>query len=702
MGSDVDSDRYRGEAELAGQPGPVPEDPTDNGENRLSPEVLHSTDVNAAPEPEPAVCPPESPPPGPPPSLPPPSSLQSATRQPAEAEADRSLPGPEVEPGAVTPSGAHLDSQPLAETRGASGAAGSPAPASLAAAAPSLPMPGLPDPDAADDDTGEVAFEIADLQGPVRAERTDERRIAAGSRCKGTIVAVNESAVIVSFGAKVEGQVPIEEFRDVGGNVTADVGQQIEVFVERLAAPGEYATLSFQRVREEAAWNAVEAAHADHEPVPAKIVEEIRGGLRVDIGVSAFLPRSQIDIRPVRNLAEWIGKTVEVVVLECNRRRFNAVVSRRELLKAARERQVAATMERLKVGEPATGVIKNITSYGVFVDLGGIDGLIKLTELSYGRVENPANILEPGQEVTAMVLRIDTDRERVALSLRAMRPDPWLTIEERFKPGDRIQGRVTSVTDYGAFVEIEAGVEGLIHISEMEWSQRPKHPSKTFSPGAETEAVVLDVKPGERRISLSFRQLVPDPWDQYAASLEPGSVVEGVVRRIVDFGLFVEIAEGFEGLVHVSDLSWDTHSRKPHEFARKGQTINTVILNVDVENRRLSLGVKQLEPDSWDAFLSQSAVGDSVPGLVRRLVKFGAFVELAPGVEGLCHRTRCPRGKPGLQQGRRYRFEILDVNERARRIGLRCMRADPLDDEHASAREPECGEAPSEPPNGVS
>lgn len=545
---------------------------------------------------------------------------------------------------------------------------------------PGLPMPGLPDPQGADDDFEEDEFVPEDLDALVKGERVEGPRIHPGSRCKGLVVAVSESGVIVSFGAKVEGHVPLEEFRQPDGELGVQPGQEIEVVVERLGAPGAYAVLSHRRAREASAWKRVEASHAQNLPLQARVVERVKGGLRVDIGVAAFLPGSQVDIRPVRNLDAWIGRDIEVVVVEFNRRRSNAVVSRSELLKAERLAQQRETLRRIAVGEPASGVVKNITTYGVFVDLGGIDGLIKLTELSYGRVGNPGDLLQPGQEVTAKVLRIDRAKERVALSLRAMRPDPWATIEERYQPGSRVQGRVASIQDYGAFVEIEEGVEGLIHVSEIAWSRHPKHPSKTFVPGTETEAVVLNVKPNERRISLSFKRLTPDPWDEYGDSLQVGQVVGGIVRRIADYGLFVEIVEGIEGLVHISDLSWDTRNKNPRSVARKGQEINTVILHVDTENRRLSLGIKQLEPDAWDTFLSQYTVGDTLEGLVKRVVKFGAFVELAPGVEGLCHNSQAPRGKQALRPGERYYFLILEVNVRGRRIGLRCNSGRPIEE----------------------
>lgn len=541
-----------------------------------------------------------------------------------------------------------------------------------------LLVPGTPDPAAVDDDAGDDALAPEELDALIQAEPQAGPAIRPGSRCKGVVVAVVDDGVMVAFGAKVEGRVPLEDFRLPGGQIEVRPGQEVEVVVERLGSPGAYAALSHRRVREAAAWKRIEAAHEQRLPVQARIVGRVKGGLRVDIGVAAFLPGSQLDVRHVRDLDAWVGRTVDVVVIDCDRRRSNAVVSRSELLRAERQQRLDDALANLAVGEPAAGVVKNVTSYGVFVDLGGIDGLIKLADLSYSRVRNPSDIFKPGQEVTAKVVRIEPERERVALSLRAMQPDPWHGVADRYAPGARVSGRVTHVADYGTFVELEPGVEGLIHISETDWSRHPKHPSKTFTPGAETEAVVLKVSPEQRQISLSFKRLAADPWEQYSGTFEIGQVVSGVVRQIVDYGLFVEIVKGVEGLVHVSDLSWNSRAPNPRAAARKGQRINTVILRVDQENRRLALGIKQLEPDGWDAFLGQAAVGDVLPGVVRRKVDFGVFVELAPGVEGLCHSSQAPR-RVVLQPGRRYEFELLDINERSRRIRLRCERPDALE-----------------------
>lgn len=584
---------------------------------------------------------------------------------------------PRSEQGSDDPAPAGAQFAPQAEPAAAPAPAdaAAPPPEPAAPPAPSGPnaIPGLPDlagpeEDLLDDipefEDPELLPDIPSDAGPV---------VRAGARCKGTVVAVRDSGVIVAFGTKVEGSVPLAEFQQADGTVSVEPGQEIEVLVERMGAPGEYAALSFKRIRELEVWTRIQNAHAHSLPLKGTVVGPVKGGLRVDIGVPAFMPGSQIDIRPVRKMDSWAGNEVEVAVVECDRRRGNVVVSRSSLLRARQRELRAETLGKLAVGEPATGEVTTITSFGVFVDLGGIEGMIKYADLSYGRVRKAEDHVQTGQELTARVMRIDEAKQKIVLSLKAMEPDPWLTIGERFAVGQRVRGRVTSVKDYGAFVELEPGVEGLIHFSEIDWSRRAKHPTKTFTPNSDTDAVVLAIDPGQRRISLSAKRLTPDPWDTHAASLEVGQVVKGVVRKIEHYGLFVEIAPGIEGLVHVSDLSWDSRPTQPREVAQKGQEISTVILQADLENRKLSLGVKQLQPDAWDAFLIENSVGDILPGTVRRIAKFGAFVELATGVEGLCHSSQLPKDRSAIKPGQQHRFEILELNERTRRIGLRYL-----------------------------
>lgn len=604
-------------------------------------------------------------------AVPPPQGLPAradlAQAPPPEGEsgdpaASAAAPAPE-DAGAIAESApvvaAGLPSAPAVPAAGSSSRGGSPA------------IPGLPDLAGPEEDLLDDIPEFEDPEMLPDIPSDVGSVVRAGARCKGKVVAVRDSGVIVAFGTKVEGSVPLAEFRDADGTVSVEPGQEIEVLVERMGAPGEYAALSFKRIRELDAWADIQAAHARSLPLQGRIVAAVKGGLRVDIGVSAFMPGSQIDIRPVRNVDAWIGKDVDVAVIECDRRRGNVVVSRSSLL-SARQRQLRTeTLSKLAAGEPATGVVTTITSFGVFVDLGGIEGMIKFADLSYGRVGKAEDHLHTGMELTARVMRIDEAKEKIVLSLKAMQPDPWLTIAERYAPAQRVRGRVASVKDYGAFVELEPGVEGLIHFSEIDWSRRAKHPTKTFAPNTEVEAVVLAVDPEQRRISLSSKRLTPDPWDSHAASLEVGQVVKGVVRKIENYGLFVEIAPGIEGLVHVSDLSWDSRPTHPREVAQKGQEISTVILQADLANRKLSLGVKQLQPDAWDAFLMENSVGDVLPGTVRRIAKFGAFVELAAGVEGLCHSSQLPKDRSAIKPGQQHQFEILELNERTRRIGLR-------------------------------
>ncbi len=545
---------------------------------------------------------------------------------------------------------------------------------------PGITMPGMPNASARDGD--ETDDESIDFEEPVDRFSSETLEIRPGTRRAGRVVSIEQNGILVAFGAKIEGLVPLDDFRDAAGNITAQPDQEIEVIFERFGEHGEYAVLSYHDAAEDEAWLKIEAAYETRTPIEAKVIERVKGGLRVDIGISAFLPGSQVDIRSAHDPEPLIGKTIQVLVVKVNRRRANVVVSRRAMLAAEIEALKKETIGKLKEGEPITGRVKNITSYGVFVDLGGIDGLIHMTDISYGRVEDPSAILKPGSEVTARILRFDAEKERVSLSIKHMQPDPWEGIEQRYARGARVKGRVASITDYGIFVELGPNVEGLIHITEMTWSRRLRHPSKSVKVGEEVTCVVLKMSPEDRRISLSLKQLNPDPWQSLGEEFQVGKIVEGRVRNVTTYGAFVEIREGIDGLVHVSDLTRDSRVKNPKEIVRKGQEIKTVILNVDQKNRRLSLGVKQLEPDAWDSFFSEHATGDKVSGLVTRVAKFGAFVEVAPGVEGLCHNSQIPRnarkGRQALQVGKRYPFEILRVNELDRKIGLHCENAVPL------------------------
>ncbi len=500
-----------------------------------------------------------------------------------------------------------------------------------------------------------------------------------GELLQGHVVKVTPQELIVDFGYKLEGLVPIDQVRQPDGTIPVKPGDTIDVMVDRHGVqPEGYVLLSHSRASRLRIWDTLERAMREQLLVSGRVVERTKGGLMVDVGVPAFMPGSQVDVRPVHDLDQFIGQDIPVKVLKLNRRRGNVVVSRKmaleEDLKARKER----ALENLYEGAVVTGVIKNLTDYGAFVDLGGIDGLLHVSDMSHGRVSHPSEVVRVGDEVTVKVLKFDRAKERISLGLRQMSPDPWETLPERCPAGSRVVGRVMSITDYGAFVEIEPGVEGLIHISEMTWSRRMKHPSKVVKVGDQVEAVVLEVKPKERRVSLGIKQLEPDPWTTVAQRYSIGSVVEGRVRKLTDFGAFLEIEEGVDGLVHVSDLSWTKHVKNPSEVLRKGQVMQAVILNIDAPNRRLSLGIKQLQPDAWESFFRSHEVGDLVRGRVCRSAAFGVFVEVAPGVEGLCHKSEIPpmpERSPAasdalLPIGEEYDFKIIKMNEAEKKIGL--------------------------------
>jgi len=499
-----------------------------------------------------------------------------------------------------------------------------------------------------------------------------------GELLEGRVVKVTPQEVIVDFGYKLEGIVPIEQFRQPDGSVTVKQGDTIDVMVDRHGPPQEgYQLLSYSKAARLRIWDTLERAMREQLLISGRVTERTKGGLMVDVGVPGFMPGSQVDMRPPHDLDQFVGQDIPVKVLKLNRRRGNVVVSRKMAIEADQKVRKANALEHLYEGAEVPGVVKNLTEYGAFVDLGGIDGLLHVSDMSHGRVNHPSEVLRAGQEVTVKVLKFDRQRERISLGIRQLTPDPWESLSERLPPGSRVIGRVMSTTDYGAFVEIEPGVEGLIHISEMTWSRRMKHPTKVVKTGDQVEAVVLEVKQKDRRVSLGIKQLEPDPWTTVADRYSIGSVVEGRVRKLADFGAFLEIEEGVDGLVHVSDLSWTKHVKHPSEVLKKGQVMQAVILNIDAPNRRLSLGVKQLQPDAWESFFRTHEVGDLVRGRVCRAAAFGVFVELGPGVEALCHKSEIPAmpdrpetADSPLPMGDEYDFKIIKMNEGDKKIGL--------------------------------
>jgi small subunit ribosomal protein S1 len=495
----------------------------------------------------------------------------------------------------------------------------------------------------------------------------------------GTVLSITAKDVIVDFGYKSEGIVPREQFLNAAGEITVHPGDAVDVMIEHGEQPEGYVLLSHTRAARLKVWDNLEKAFQDQLVISGRVTRRVKGGLAVDVGLEAFMPGSQADPRPIHNLDTLIGQDVPVKIIKLNRRRGNVVVSRKLAVEEEVTARKTTTLEHLSEGAVVTGVVKNLTEYGAFVDLGGIDGLLHVTDMSYGRVTHPSEMLHVGDEVTVKILKFDRGKERVSLGMKQLEPDPWQTVAERYPVNSRVIGRVVNVTDYGAFVELEPGVEGLIHISEMTWSRRMKHPSKVVKPGDQVEAVVLEVHGKDRRISLGLKQLEPNPWTTIDSRYSVGSVVEGRVRNMTDFGAFIEIEEGIDGLVHVSDLSWTQRVKHPSEVLKKGQMVQAVILNIDSSAHRLSLGIKQLQPDAWESFFQSHQVGDVVHGRVCRLASFGAFVELAEGVEGLCHFSEVPgfsagrRGRdqqPPLAVGQEMGFKIIKLSEAEKKIGL--------------------------------
>lgn len=520
-------------------------------------------------------------------------------------------------------------------------------------------------------------------------EQYDEQHEAASQNeiIEVKVVAYTEHGVVVDLGGKTEGLIPAVEFSET------DIPRPEPNAVIEVQRTGEhkdgFTILSYQKVLRRRTWEKIEAAFKAKETITGKVVDRIKGGLVVDIGVRAFLPGSQFDLRPTQNLDDLNGTELQVRVTKLNRRRGNVVVSRRALLEEELHAKRAQLMETLTEGQVVHGHVKNVTEYGAFVDLGGIDGLLHLTDLSWGRVKHPSDVVKPEQELDVIILKFDKEKQRVSLGLKQLMPDPWVNASEKYPAGGKVRGKIVGVVDYGVFVELEQGIEGLVHVTELSWSKKAQHPSKLFKVGEEVDVVVLDIKPSDRRVSLGIKQALPDPWLLVADKYPVGTVVTGKVRNIAEFGAFIEIEEGFDGLVHVGDVSWTGRVKNPHEVFKKGEPITAKVLKIDPENRRVSLGIKQVN-DIWGDWFKQHKVGQIVKGKVSRIATFGAFVELGDNIEALCHNTEIedrkrrddghsPMHRPTtgplksagpLEPGKEYDFKIIKISPETRRIGL--------------------------------
>ncbi|MDH4006785.1 MAG: 30S ribosomal protein S1 [Desulfuromonadales bacterium] len=497
------------------------------------------------------------------------------------------------------------------------------------------------------------------------------QELHVGDVVRGTIVQVNDDNVVVDVGYKSEGVIPLAEFKDEEGKIDVNVGDEIDVLFERRENESGLIGLSKEKADRQKIWGSLEEGAV----VEGKIVGRIKGGLTVDIGINAFLPGSQVDLRPVRNLEKLLGATFEFKIIKLNKRRGNIVLSRRVLLEEQRESMRSDTLETLAEGQVIEGIVKNLTDYGSFIDLGGIDGLLHITDMSWGRVNHPSDVLTVGEKIKVKILKYDRERERVSLGLKQITPDPWLEVETIYPVGTKVQGKVVSLTDYGAFVELQDGVEGLIHVSEMSWTKRIKHPNKLLTVGDEVETVVLALDIPNRRISLGLKQIEPNPWEVIGEKFPVGTIIEGQVKNITDFGVFVGVDEGIDGLVHISDLSWTKRVKHPSEIFKKGDTVKAVVLNIDRENERFSLGLKQLSPDPWESIPVKYAPGTIVKGKATSVTDFGVFLEIEEGIEGLIHvselsQEKVESPKDVVNVGDDLEAAVLNVDTVDRKIAL--------------------------------
>jgi small subunit ribosomal protein S1 len=652
------------------------------------PETQPQAEEAAAPEPPPTLEAEEAAAPEPPTAEaeeaaaeapPTPEAEEAAAPEPPTAEAEEAAapeppPAPEAEeaaapepPTAETEGTAAEVPTPALEAEEAAAPEPPPAPEAEEAATPEPPPPSLAE--AAPEESDEEMTELYE---------ESLRRVQEGEVVRGRIVSITKEFVMVDIGYKSEGQIPIHEFTTPEGEITAQIGDQVEALLESREDEEGALMLSKNKASKIKVWEEVSYAYHHDATVPGMVVAKVKGGLSVDLGgIVAFLPGSQVDLAPMRHTDHLIGQRFNFKVLKFNRKRRNVVLSRRVLLEKVKTEAKATLLATLEDGKVLEGVVKNITDYGVFVDLGGLDGLLHITDLSYGRVRHPADLFKVGDVIAVKVLSFDRDKERISLGLKQLTPDPWSLVEEKYPLTSRVTGRVVSLTDYGAFVELEPGVEGLIHISEMSWTRKIRHPSQVLSVNDMVEATVLELEPQRKRISLSLKQVEPNPWEVIGEKYPVGSVIEGKIKNITDFGIFIGIDEGIDGLVHISDISWTKRFKHPSELYKKGQVVQAKVLYIDKDNERFSLSIKDLTPNPWQTIDERFPMGSTISGHLTNITDFGLFVEVEEGIEGLVHISELGRDKQKmstLKVGDVIKAKVIHSSPQERRIGLSMRR----------------------------
>ncbi|MDH5541354.1 MAG: 30S ribosomal protein S1 [Nitrospinota bacterium] len=518
-----------------------------------------------------------------------------------------------------------------------------------------------------------------------------------GEVTSGTVIAISNDKVVVDVGFKSEGIISAFEFP--GGADSVNIGDTVEVFIDQTENQDGVMILSVEKAARLRKWDAINKVYEAGNTIKGKVIGKIKGGLTVDIGLRAFLPGSQIDLRPPKNMDEYLGREYEYKIIKMNKRRGNIVLSRRAIIEEERKASKAETLSNLEEGAIVTGIVKNITDYGAFIDLGGVDGLLHITDMSWGRINHPSEILSVGQSAKVIVLKFDTESERVSLGLKQQSEDPWKNIEEKYSIGTNVKGKVVSITDYGAFLELENGVEGLVHISEMTWSKHVRHPSRIVNPGDDVEAEVLNIDKERKRISLGMKQVSSNPWENIEERYPVDTIIEGTVRNLTDFGAFVEIEDGVDGLIHISDMSWTAKVKHPSEVVKKKDRVKAKVLKIDKDGERISLGLKQLEPDPWESVADKYKIGQEISATIVKVTNFGAFAEIEPGIEGLIHVSQISGGatdaRKELTVGNKCDVKVIKVDAESKKIGL-SMKDGPIDDRAGDETDFETEDFPEE------